>query len=424
MFMIANALIESFIMIFYFNGILHKKQKKYCNIVFLGIVFLNIGKNIIKFPAAYNLIISIFVSFMVAFINYSDKKRKRFFAAGIYIIIMMITEIISDTILSGWLHIDYASVPLLKIEQMASLTNIISFILILYVVIIPSKKIKEISIKYWIMMLLLPLFSAVVLIIFDTMVIDTSSPYTTIYNIFLVTGLLYLNIMIFDFFENFSERIRLKESETIIKNNEKNYKILENSEEELRILKHDLSKHLNIIKDLLNKNQINDINQYLEKLDSVISSINSITYTGHLTLDSILNIEAAKAKALNIRYLVKSNIQAEIHIENIDLTTILCNAIDNAIEAAVAAEKQYVVITISVYNDYINVIIENSYNSILIADDEYKTTKEDAINHGFGLSSINKAIQKYNGTIINERILGINTMKIRLNNMQKLSFTQ
>lgn len=416
MVMTVNAVIEIMILVFYFNGFLNKKQKKYCTVVVFMAIILNIIKNYAEFPAKYNLILSLINVSFIAFINYSDKKGKILFSVCVYMIVMVVTEIISENMLSEILKIDYGDVPVLKIEHMASLTNIISFMILLYMVIIPSKKIRELPIKYWILVIGLPAFSVYVLLIVDMLIVNTSLPDIKFYSVFLTIGLLYLNIMIFDFFENYSARVRLEESETIIHNNEQNYKILKNNEQNLRVLKHDLNKHINIIKELFRIREFESINTYIEGLDDIVESINSITYTNHLTLDSILNIEAVRANALNIQYLVKSNIQAEINIENIDLTTILYNAVENAIEAAEKAEKKYVVISINSYKDYIDIIIENSYNSILAAADNFKTTKNDTVNHGFGISSIKNAVKKYNGNIQNERDKSINTMKIHLMN--------
>ena len=412
----ANALIQTSIMIFYFNGFLHKSKKRYCIIVAFMAVLLNVTKACLKIPSLYNLMLSISVSLAVAFINYTDKKIKKIFSVCIYVVIMMISEIISENILSACMNISYADVPIMKPEHMASLTTIISFMILFYIAVIPTKKIREIPLKYWIIILALPIFSFFVIIIFDMLVTAAAIPHMEIYSILITAGLLYFNIIIFDFFENYSARIRLEQTETIINNNKKNYQILKNNEHDLRILKHDIKKHINIIKELLKTNDIDGINKYIEALDNVVASIDSITYTNHITLDSILNIESAKAKAANIRYLVKSNIQAEINIDDIDLTTILCNAIDNAIEAASNADKKYVVITINVYNDYVDITIDNSYSKILVPNDDFITTKKDAINHGFGISSIKKVIAKYDGEMQNERAFGMNTMKIRLVN--------
>lgn len=333
---------------------------------------------------------------------------------------MMISEIISDTVLSQWLNIDYNDVPILNMGQIASLTNIISFSLIFYVIVIPSGKMGEIPTRYWLTILGVPIFSSFIIIIFDMMIVSSELPNASVYGTVLVVGLLYLNIMLFDFFEHYSDRVRLAESEKIIKNNEENYKLLESNEQDLRILKHDLTKHINVINQSLDSGDINSIRTYMKRLSEVTESIKSITYTSNLTLDSVLNIEASKAKALGIKYLVKSNIQADINIENIDLTTILSNSIDNAIEAAAKAEKKYVVITINVYSDCMDIRIENSYNPILVTSTGFETTKEDTVNHGFGMKSIKKAAEKYEGEIHNERAVGINTMNIRL----KMSFTQ
>ena len=47
------------------------------------------------------------------------------------------------------------------------------------------------------------------------------------------------------------------------------------------------------------------------------------------------------------------------------------------------------------------IIVENSYSGELIkVKEELRTTKEDAVNHGIGLTSVRRAVKKYHGTMV------------------------
>ena len=90
-------------------------------------------------------------------------------------------------------------------------------------------------------------------------------------------------------------------------------------------------------------------------------------------------------------------------ISPIDLCIILGNALDNAIEAcekiSVKNEK-IITFTFACSGGLAFITITNPVNSdIQIHKNSIMTTKQDKINHGFGIYSIKKAIEKYNGNL-------------------------
>ena len=144
-----------------------------------------------------------------------------------------------------------------------------------------------------------------------------------------------------------------------------------------------------------------------------------MSYTGNEVLDSILNIKGRRAKALNIRYFVKSNISADILINDMDISTILGNAIDNAIEGAVDTEEASIVIYIETESEYVRFLIENTANEVNFVDGIIETTKKDKRNHGRGIHNIKTCVEKYKGTAKFDYDEGVFVLDIKMLN-QKL----
>ena len=86
-------------------------------------------------------------------------------------------------------------------------------------------------------------------------------------------------------------------------------------------------------------------------------------------------------------------------IEPLDISTIFRNAIDNAIERVEKLQKENRVILIKAgkVNNFISIVVENNYNENEKLGNR-KTTKKDNFLHGYGISNIKNAVEKYNGT--------------------------
>ncbi|WP_374937176.1 ATP-binding protein [Bacillus clarus] len=85
-----------------------------------------------------------------------------------------------------------------------------------------------------------------------------------------------------------------------------------------------------------------------------------------------------------------------------DLCIILGNALDNAIEACkkvLDMNRRFIHIHIFRKKVYLIIKITNSRATERFVHEKklFHTTKEDKINHGFGLQNINKTVQKYDG---------------------------
>ncbi len=175
------------------------------------------------------------------------------------------------------------------------------------------------------------------------------------------------------------------------------YTMMDEKINEIRALKHDYSNNLMIIYDMVRDNDIYHAKEYLKKLE--IDEVPSTIKTENRIINHILNnkINYAKKQGIKVRY--KINGTNYNYIDIVDLSTILSNLIDNAIEATMRVENKTIDINLEfIYEDVSNIIISNSslplaYNKL----GQIISSKGNGKRIGVGLQSIKERVDRYNG---------------------------
>ena len=114
----------------------------------------------------------------------------------------------------------------------------------------------------------------------------------------------------------------------------------------------------------------------------------------------------------------QEHIQTEVNIEyprntnirSVDLTTILGNLLDNALEAAEAAPERlrFLHLTVRRINAMLIIKVENGYGEVPTQENgNLLTSKMDKVFHGWGLKSVQTAAEHYDGVINTEYTDGI-----------------
>lgn len=247
-------------------------------------------------------------------------------------------------------------------------------------------------------MILCPIFGLYLLILLDSYIAHSSENYY-IMSFIAVLGLGYINIMIFGFFDYYEKGLQAQTLDILLKSNEENYALIQENEKELHILRHDILKYMSEMKEMLHSGNRQAAERYVEDINKIVVKDTSISRTGDLVLDTVLNVENKKAVALGIRYDVKLNISEDINISSVDLSRILYNAIDNAIEACEKTEEKYILISVSADNGQLKIVIKNTSLPVEICDNKIKTTKSNKKRHGYGIISIENALKNNDGML-------------------------
>ena len=124
--------------------------------------------------------------------------------------------------------------------------------------------------------------------------------------------------------------------------------------------------------------------------------------TGNKIIDIIIYQKSCECREQKIRFYFKHNNINFNFIEETDICCILCNILDNAIDAAKKAENKYVDLEFytNPEKDMYFIEIHNGCDTApVVKDGHILTDKENKREHGVGLFSVELTASKYNGFI-------------------------
>lgn len=171
--------------------------------------------------------------------------------------------------------------------------------------------------------------------------------------------------------------------------------------QEIRSLKHDMGNHVVMMQNLAGHEREQYVKSLNERYHAVAEGISS----GNPVTDVILMERNREAQSKGIAFDCHFRYPADRDVDAFDLSTILNNALANAIEAAqkvaCVQDRSVKIVTFLRENVYI-IEVENSFQHKIVMDRESQlpvTTKGDKVSHGFGLHNIRRVAQKYHGDI-------------------------
>ncbi|WP_440897748.1 GHKL domain-containing protein [Amphibacillus sp. Q70] len=144
-------------------------------------------------------------------------------------------------------------------------------------------------------------------------------------------------------------------------------------------------------------------NAYLTQMEDDIKSYEAQNKTGNHVLDTLLTSKNMYCIKNGITLTSVANGELLNGMDIIDITTIFGNALDNAIEYEKQIEdeeKRLIHVSVFSKKGFVMIRIENYFEGDLKLEGELpKTTKRDTNFHGYGLKSIQYAVQKYDGVV-------------------------
>ncbi len=183
-------------------------------------------------------------------------------------------------------------------------------------------------------------------------------------------------------------------------------------EERIRSIYHDMKNHLLVLE---GSQGTEATRQMAQELRSQIADYENYIHTGNDFLDIIIRDKAEKAREKHIDFSASIDLNGIDFIEPLDISTLFGNGIDNAIEASekLPEEQRVILVKAGKVQDFVSILVENNYVENNKKNDSH-TSKADKLLHGFGISNMQKAAEKYNGTCTIAQENGKFTLKILL----------
>lgn len=218
----------------------------------------------------------------------------------------------------------------------------------------------------------------------------------------LILGLVVFAIlfvrMIKLFWEEKAKRKELETQKMVLEMQKEDYKNRAMQEQDIRKMKHDMKNNLLSIEALVKEKRYEEAEQYLTKLSNT-SALKKMIDTGNPVIDGILNTKIQSCP--DIKFHLDMNIEY-CDIDYDIISTILGNAVDNAIEATKKnlEHNQDIFVHMNENHNRVLIEIENHYkDEPAIEEGHIITLKKDKANHGFGLHNIERAANQCDGQV-------------------------
>ena len=271
--------------------------------------------------------------------------------------------------------------------------------------------------KYFLILLLFPLGSIYIALAgFHSGAYNSS----TIFPMTAISILLFFNVFIFELYSKQSKLLDYEKEKTVYtqlingmaRSTQEKERLMEEFQEE----KHNLINKLIVLRENIMGSESDVAVRYLDEIVKKCSTSDEISDNGNRTVDALINSKYAVAKEQGIEFRTKIHIPEKLPIDPCDMGIILGNSLDNAIEAVGGCEKSEKIISISMglKKESLVLLVENPFEHPLHKDNagKYISTKAEADRHGYGLGSIKRVAEKYDGEVLIESNNSVFTLTV------------
>ena len=164
-----------------------------------------------------------------------------------------------------------------------------------------------------------------------------------------------------------------------------------------RKFSHDMKNQMLLLATLLEQKKYSEATEFFNNYRVVNNNVLNASSTGNSIIDVILFREKMKAEEAHIPFESQVIVPSQLHISAVDISSVLFNLLDNALEASLNVKDPGVFLTVRKEKNYILISVENKVEGIVLQENPLLTkTKSDNMLHGNGIKIV-KQIAAQNG---------------------------
>ena len=181
----------------------------------------------------------------------------------------------------------------------------------------------------------------------------------------------------------------------------KNYQLSKENIDMVNQKYHDLKHQINLLK---TQAYVGKSTSYLEKMEREIRVYETQNKTGNQILDAVLTNKAmiCQNKEIELKFIVDGG--ALSFMEDMDVSALFGNMLDNAIESAEKQQekqKRLIWLYVTKEKQFVRIRTENYCDEkVRFKNGMPVTTKKDRRLHGYGMKSMKKIVEKYGGSVM------------------------
>lgn len=164
-----------------------------------------------------------------------------------------------------------------------------------------------------------------------------------------------------------------------------------------RKMTHDYRAQLSTLSELLEDGDLENAKAYLSEMRTRQSERVLLVNTHNAAIDAVLNQKGYAGLRQRIDMRFRVNDLSALKLPRVDVTIVLANLIDNAMEACsqMPQTERWVSVQILYGHKMLSISIVNPSRPVQIIGGQIATTKPDPLLHGFGLRNVEDILEKY-----------------------------
>lgn len=225
-------------------------------------------------------------------------------------------------------------------------------------------------------------------------------------NMFFLLMLLSLLIYIYQLGNSKEQNIKYLKREKQYELEKQQYEILLNTTTSLREMKHDIKHHLTVIKSLTEQNKWEKLQEYVNSYFQELEKSNLLLATGNTAIDCIVSSKLLTAKQLNISIQYSIVAPETFPMDDISLSSVIGNLLDNAIEGSLRSMESvenftpWIRFYIKPFQNMVLIHVENKFDGIVKRDaNQQLVSLKFEADHGIGLNRVAELVSENNGML-------------------------
>ncbi|MDE6566253.1 MAG: GHKL domain-containing protein [Lachnospiraceae bacterium] len=355
-----------------------------------------------------NFFLFLIINFIYIFLMYHLKWLTAFLHSFLITMMMVLSELVFFSILSYFTSDFYDNQTYFRNLILLSVPSKLLYFLILQCtsLYIKKRKTRELSSdKSTLFFLIIPLISEFIAHVLSIVCLNIHlSLFLDILISISILLLLAINIFFAWFHTSIQEKnqqflelqlLQQKEYDTALY-----FEELHKQDEKQKILIHDIRRHLLSIADLNKKQETDKIASYINQIIQSSDLQNSVRVCDNNLLNTILFRAKRQCKESDISFITDIRSKCIDFLPEYDITALFSNLLDNALDAAKDIPGSFIELNITPHNNngfMITMINSCHKNPFSKENHQLISTKKNKWRHGYGMKSIQRIIEKYDG---------------------------
>lgn len=176
-----------------------------------------------------------------------------------------------------------------------------------------------------------------------------------------------------------------------IKGLEKQYYMLEQSERNMKILRHDMRHYSKMIDAMLEQKKYDEIRKITEHINNAADENKVVKYCNNLIANTIISKMMSRASSLGIKVNLDISIPKKIPVNDYEFTLVIANLFENAIICVKNFEesRRNIFVKVNCSEEHLLIHMKNEFDGTIEFDSVTGLPKStNGENHGLGMQSV------------------------------------